>query len=145
MSGVVSAYSRAAAADLRTAIYAVKRDGTGLRKIVQIPGYKEHSTPVCSHDGTRLAFDAIQAGTFVKKVFVVNADGTGLTGFDGTETPDWSPDDNRLAFRFDGTRDMKRAFTCRTWMAKDWCASPIARARGGRPMGASLPSPTEGI
>jgi len=90
------------AADLRMAIYVMKPDGTGLRKVVQAADYKEHSCPAWSHDGRRLAFDAVHQATGKKKIFVVNVDGTALQEIGETAMPDWSPDDKQIVFRRDG-------------------------------------------
>jgi Tol biopolymer transport system component len=99
--GALSAI-RANGADLRAAIYVMQRDGTQVRKVAQVPGYNEHGFPSWSRDGKRLAFDAIQAGSGAKKLFVVNVDGSGLREIGATETPDWSAHDKQIACRFDG-------------------------------------------
>ncbi len=93
------------AQELRAAIYVMRRDGSQVRKVIQVPGYREHSSPSWSHDGKRLAFDAIHAGTGVKKLFVVNVDGTELVEVGQAETPDWSPDDKQLAIYYGGGPD----------------------------------------
>ena len=86
-----------AAEVVRVAIYVIKPDGTGLRKVIQIPDYQQHGSPRWSHDNKRLAFDAIHTATRIKKLFVVNVDGTGLTEIGEQSMPDWSPDDKQLA------------------------------------------------
>jgi Tol biopolymer transport system component len=93
---------QSAANDLRVAIWVVKLDGSGLRKVVQVEDYKEHSSPRWSHDGKRLAFDTMRQGTGAKRVFIVNVDGTGLQEIGETAAPDWSPDDKQIALRLDG-------------------------------------------
>jgi Tol biopolymer transport system component len=90
------------AQELRAAIYVMQRDGAGLRKVAQVDGYKEHFRPAWSHDGKRLAFDALESGSQVKRLFVVNVDGSGLKQIGETESPAWSPDDKQIAFHFRG-------------------------------------------
>lgn len=96
-SSVVAAQSLAAAEVVRAAIYVIKPDGTGLRKVIQMPEYQQHGSPRWSHDNKRLAFDAIHTADRIKKLFVVNVDGTGLTEIGEQSMPDWSPDDKQLA------------------------------------------------
>jgi dipeptidyl aminopeptidase/acylaminoacyl peptidase len=92
--------------ELRAAIYVMKRDGSAPRKVAQIKGYKELSMPVWSHDGTRLAFDALEVASGTKKLFVVNVDGGDLKKIGEAETPDWSPDDKQIACHFRGGLNM---------------------------------------
>jgi Tol biopolymer transport system component len=101
LSATFAAGSPLHAEELRAAIYVMKRDASGLRKVAQVDGYKEHFRPSWSHDGKRLAFDALD-GSQTKRLFVVNADGTGLKQIGETESPDWSPDDKQIAFHFRG-------------------------------------------
>jgi Tol biopolymer transport system component len=78
----------------RTAIFVIKKDGSGMRKVVQMPD--NLGSPRWSHDGKRLAFDAIHHATFVKKLYIVNLDGSGLQEVGDAAMPDWSPDDKQL-------------------------------------------------
>jgi Tol biopolymer transport system component len=87
------------AADLRAAIYVVHRDGTGLRKVVQVEDHNEHSMPRWSHDGKRLAFSAEEISSGAKKIFVVDVDGRHLEQIGADASPDWSPDDKQIAYR----------------------------------------------
>ena len=81
-------------------IYVVEPDGTGLRDLstVSAPdGLVLDANPAWSPDGTKIAFDSNRAAA---RVFVMNANGTGvhqITGQPGSD-PAWSPDGNRLAF-----------------------------------------------
>lgn len=97
----------ALAQELRAAIYVMKADGSQLRKVVQVDGYKEFSSPVWSHDGTRLAFDALSLTSGTKKIFVVNVDGSQLQEVCDGETPDWSPDDKQIAWHYSGGKNLK--------------------------------------
>ena len=62
-----------------------------------MPEYQQHGSPRWSHDNKRLAFDAIHTTDRIKKLFVVNVDGTELTEIGEQSMPDWSPDDKQLA------------------------------------------------
>lgn len=90
------------AEEMRAAIYVMKRDGSQLRKVAQIDGYKEHFRPAWSHDGKRLAFDALESASQTIRLFVVNLDGSGLKQIGETQSPAWSPDDKQIAFHFRG-------------------------------------------
>ena len=88
-------------AQIPSAIYVMKPDGTSVRKITQAPDFKNVGHPRWSHDGKQLAFHAWAGpAANVRRVFVVNGDGTQLreAGADG-QFPDWSPDDKQLAFQ----------------------------------------------
>ena len=43
-----------------TAIFVMKVDGSGVRKVAQVEGYRDHGSPRWSHDGQRLAFASTQ-------------------------------------------------------------------------------------
>src|SRR4051812_48476611 len=66
LAATFSARTTLHAQELRAAIYVIKRDGSSLRKVAQVDGYKEHFRPAWSHDGKRLAFDALESGSQVK-------------------------------------------------------------------------------
>lgn len=80
-----------------SALYVMSLDGGNVRKLAEAPGFKSVGHPRWSHDGRRLAFHAWDGPPGVRKVFVVNADGSGLheVGLYG-QLPDWSPDDKQL-------------------------------------------------
>jgi len=65
--------------------------------------------PAWSPDGSRIAFSSDRAGDF--EIFVMNADGTGvtrLTNDPGSDlSPSWSPDGHRLAFESDRNGDFE--------------------------------------
>ena len=90
------------AAELRVAIWVMHPDGTALRKVAQVPGYREHSSPAWSHDGRRLAFAALHVSNGTAKMFVVNVDGSGLAELGEGVMPDWSPDDKQIVFAHGG-------------------------------------------
>jgi Tol biopolymer transport system component len=97
-------------------IWSMNADGSGLTRLTDRPG--EDREPVWSPDGTKIAFvsfcrDAIKcsgsAGVVGSSsdIFVMNADGTGITnltragGFD--DEPAWSPDGTKIAWRSNRT------------------------------------------
>jgi Tol biopolymer transport system component len=79
------------------AVYVMKSDGTQVRKLAQVDGYTVHEAARWSHDGKRVAFDAIHANGGYE-FFVVNADGSGLLKLGSGKNPDWSPDDKQIVF-----------------------------------------------
>ena len=88
-----------AASGQDTGIFVMRLDGTEERKVVQVDGFASHGCPRWSHDGKRLAFDAFEGPNDVRKVYVVNLDGSGLAEIsDRVSAADWSPDDKQLVF-----------------------------------------------
>jgi TolB protein len=87
-------------------IFAMNADGTGRRIVLNGRGrikFRYFDTPTWSPDRARIAFCALGRGRRFTKVFVVNADGTGLTDISGAAhdhdcDPSWSPDGSRIAF-----------------------------------------------
>ena len=86
-------------------IYVMDADGTDLVRLttdawVQIAPVTEVASLAWSPDGTRIAFIADRAGD--RRIFVMNADGTGLVRLTdhpaGSGAPAWSPDGHRIAF-----------------------------------------------
>ena len=76
------------------------------RVVIRHPGHPRY--PEWSPDGSKILFDAAPAGSSevtggVVSIFVVNADGTGLTRLTATQSWDvratWSPDGSKIAFR----------------------------------------------
>lgn len=80
------------------AIWVMKPDGTGARKVVQVKDYGGHGSPRFSHDDRRIVFDAGTEGNITYKFFVVNFDGTGLQELGANAMPDLSPDDKQIAY-----------------------------------------------
>src|SRR5262249_46610900 len=114
----------------------MKPDGTGVRKVVEIPGYSGHGSPRFSHDDKRIAFDAGTGATNTYKVFVVNIDGTGLREVTQNAMPDWSPDDKQLAYHNYGAGTQAGVYVCdlngqgRTFLVEG--GSPRWSPDGGR-------------
>jgi WD40 repeat protein len=85
------------APDDPSAVFVMRLDGSQLRRIGQVDGYRKHGSPRWSHDGKRILFDASEGPDGAWKVFVVNFDGTGLRQVGQHGFADWSPDDKQLA------------------------------------------------
>lgn len=106
-------------------IFVVRPDGTEERLVAQVPDNSHHSSPRWSHDGKRLAFGVSQAGEHATMlIYVVNADGSGLTKVGEGELPDWSPDDKQLVSWHHGGTDKFGVWvhsvdnTGREWLAE---------------------------
>jgi len=74
-----------------------------------IPAFLDQQ-PVWSPDGTRIAFASLRAmDGFDNRIYVMNADGSGITNLtpttDGNTCPTWSPDGTRIAYS-DGNADI---------------------------------------
>ena len=92
--------------DDSTALYLMKPDGTDRRCLVDTDG--PDSYPAWSPDGRRLAFVGRTDG--VDQVFVIHADGTGLSQVTDSSLPvkeslDWSPDGLRIAYSSSASPD----------------------------------------
>ncbi len=88
-------------------IYVMRVDGTALRKVVEVAGCKAHGSPQWSHDGQRLAFDAVPVNSRVSRWYIVNVDGTGLREMGDHAMPHWSPDDKQLVYQNYGSANVK--------------------------------------
>jgi len=93
-----------AAGDDRYGIFVVQPDGTGLRKVAEIPDCDYYGCPRWSHDGMQIAFDTRKGKNQAeKKIYLVDADGTNLREFGGQVNCDWSPDDKQIVYSvYDG-------------------------------------------
>ena len=124
---VLFSASRLPAADIPTAIFVMKTDGSQVRKVAQVVGYKKHGSPQWSHDGKRLAFDAYEGPDDAKKFFAVQLDGGGLRELGENAMPDWSPDDKQVAYQNYGARGRPGIWVQnedgrgRNWLADGYC------------------------
>lgn len=82
-------------------IYTANADGTGLKPLVQQPGYDAEAT--ISRDGKKIVFTSDRDGDL--ELYSMNADGTGVTRL--TFTPGY---DGGAFFSFDGSKIIYRAF-----------------------------------
>ncbi len=77
-------------------IYSMNKDGTDLANLTKKPGY--YSTPVCSPDGTKIAFQSDRDGKW--KIYTMGIDGSDLKEVAGASSLDkpysWSPDGKYL-------------------------------------------------
>ena len=87
-----------------TGIYVMSAAGGGERKVTSVERALTYRSPRWSHDGRRLAFEAVDERN-VRKSYVVNVDGTELREVAPLGSPDWSPDDKQLALDSDNGRD----------------------------------------
>lgn len=85
-------------ADEPSAIFVMKVDGSGLRRLAEVKGYRHHGSPRWSHNGKWLAFDAAPESSASGRCFLINRDGTGLAEIGLGAHADWSPDDKQLVF-----------------------------------------------
>jgi Tol biopolymer transport system component len=80
-----------------TQVYLVNADGSGLRRLTDVSS--EHRNARWSPNGTKLALGGWDEETYVDYIYVVNADGTGITPVTPTPYPPfWSPDGTKIAF-----------------------------------------------
>jgi Tol biopolymer transport system component len=97
LAGGISSISSLHADDAAWAIFVMQPDGTNVRHVTRVEGYRAHGSPRWSHDGKRLAFDASGPGG-ARKFFVVNVDGSELKELGDHAMPDWSADDKQLIY-----------------------------------------------
>ncbi len=101
--------------DVAPYLSVINVDGTGLTQLTELPrldpqtpAFPGDSTPVWSPDESKLAFttcaeNIVGVGTLFCRLYVVNADGSGLVLLGDGEFPAWSPDGSHLAFTEMGT------------------------------------------
>ena len=91
--------------DMRTNIYLINTDGTGLTRLTHHSGLDAPTD--WSPDGKRLAFHSARDGDY--EIYIMNGDGTGLTQVTHNLALDvgaaWSPVGRRLAFTSDSDGD----------------------------------------
>ncbi len=83
-------------------VYVMRKDGSEVRKLVEVEGCAAYSSPRWSRDGTQVAFSAsASAGNWqASALYVVNADGTNLRRLGEHVRPDWSPDDKQIVYEY---------------------------------------------
>jgi Tol biopolymer transport system component len=75
---------------------------------ITLPGYPYLGSPVFSHDGQSIAFDAYKADTRKAEVWIVGRDGTEPRKLVDGATPRWSPDGKKLLFMRENPADAKQ-------------------------------------
>lgn len=85
-----------------TQIFVSNVDGTGFRRLTNLPDYGSQGSPDWSSDGKRVAFDAWRPGKGESgpqaRIVMVNADGTNPVFFGDGCMPSFSPKGNRIAY-----------------------------------------------
>lgn len=93
------AFEREWASD-RWDIYVMNADGSGVTNVTT--SMKNAGNPTWSPDGSKIAFwGRINPGD-PTQIWVINVDGSGLTGLGAVGTPAWSPDGSKIAFHGSG-------------------------------------------
>ena len=91
-------------------IYKIGADGSGLRRLVDIPNfeYRSGGAPAWSPDGSRIAFFSGVEDAY--SIETVRPDGTGRKPLTEGYAPNWSPDGSRIAFHRSADGSESRIF-----------------------------------
>ena len=91
-------------------IYKIGTDGSGLRRLVDIPNfeYRSGGAPAWSPDGSRIAFFSGVEDAY--SIETVRPDGTGRKPLTEGYAPNWSPDGSRIAFHRSADGSESRIF-----------------------------------
>lgn len=90
-------------------IWAIKPDGSGLRRLTHSPTGTSNQVPRWSPDGRHIAFGSNRYAPSLgngREIYSMNRDGSGLQRLTyrlrDSWNPEWSPDGRRIAFESDG-------------------------------------------
>jgi WD40 repeat protein len=89
-------------------LFVMKADGSDVRHIVHVEGFRSLGAPRWSHDGRRLVFDARNPQPDANRCFVVGVEGQGLVDVGAGALCDWSPDDKQFAFAAGPNASLKK-------------------------------------
>ncbi len=91
-------------------IYKIGTDGSGLRRLVDIPSfeYRSGGDPAWSPNGTKIAFFSGVEDAY--SIETVRPDGTGRKPVTEGYAPNWSPDGSRIAFHRSADGSESRIF-----------------------------------
>jgi dipeptidyl aminopeptidase/acylaminoacyl peptidase len=92
------AFTREWAAD-RWDIYVMNADGSGVTNVTN--NMKNAGGPTWSPDVSKIAFWGRVNPGDPTQIWVINVDGSGLTGLNVEGTPAWSPDGSKIAYQSD--------------------------------------------
>src|SRR5262252_7376462 len=97
LAALALAASRAQAQSKKLGL--MNADGSGVRTLIDMPGYFWQGSPHFSHDGKRIAFDATVNQQFQNDhIFVVDAAGGEPLDLGFGSQPTWSSDDKQVCF-----------------------------------------------
>jgi sugar lactone lactonase YvrE len=86
------------------ALYSMSPDGADVERLT--PEFFFDGAPAWSPDGSKIAFAARRTGEETASIYVMNADGSGLSAvMEDSAEPSWSPDGTKIAFASSGGGD----------------------------------------
>ncbi len=86
------------AANLPTAIYVMRVDGSDVRKVADVEGHTDHRNPRFSPAGKHLVFSAREPASGRTVCYVIGIDGSNLRKIGFGDLPDWSPDGKQIVY-----------------------------------------------
>ena len=81
----------------------MNRDGSGFKKVAEVPGKYACGSPSWSPDGKAIAFDAHGPNFSAQHTYIVNLENGKLIDLGAGGYPSWSPDGQQVAFHRQGS------------------------------------------